>query len=205
MEFRKITFKNTESQKIYDKYMEQINSATKKLSETDRQDILMEMNSHIYESMSNCNNENEEKNNLQSVLEKIGDPKIVLKPLIAEKKLNQATRTFNPVHVFQAIVLNLSQGLIYVIFFILYTFLLSFGFLIAAKILYPANFGFFYKKGEIFQFGGYVSDQYIMSQEILGNWFIPLTFGLAVIFYVLITLFLKLNKILKRQRHAKIK
>lgn len=205
MEFRKIIFKNTESLKIYDKYMEQINSVTKKLSETDRQDILMEMNSHIYESLANNNSENDERISLLAVLDKLGDPKIALKPLIAEKKLNQATRTFNPVHVFQAIVLNLSQGLIYVIFFILYIFLLAFGFLIVAKIFYPDNFGFFYKKGVIFQFGGYVSDQNIINHEILGNWFFPVTFGLAVFFYVLITLFLKLNKILKRQRHAKIK
>lgn len=204
MEFRKITFKNPESQKIYDKYLEQIISATKKLSETDRQDILMEMNSHIYESLTNSSSENNEKNSLEAVLHKLGDPKIVLKPMIAEKKLNQATRTFNPVHVFQAVALNLSQGIMYIVFFILYLFLLSFGFLIIAKILFPSHFGFYYLKGEIFQFGGFVKDQNIIDHEILGNWFIPVTIALAVIFYFLITLLLRLKKVLKRKHREKI-
>lgn len=204
MEFRKITFKSAESQKIYDKYLEQISAATNKLAETDRMDIIMEMNSHIYESMAKSSSENDEKDNLISVLDKLGNPKIMLKPLIAEKKLNQATRTFNPVHVFQAVALNLSQGIMYVVFFILYLFLLSFGFLIVAKILYPSNFGFYYLKGEIFQFGGFVTNQNVVAHEILGNWFIPVTIALGLIFYFIITLLLRLNKVLRRKRQGKI-
>ena len=148
-EFKKIQFKNADSQKIYENYLKQIQSAIKKLNQEDQNDILMEMNSHIYESMSKNEDENDELKNLINTLDKIGIPNDVLKPLVAEKKLNQATKTFNPIYIFEALILNFSYGIIYFIFFILYLFLFSFVVLIFGKLFYPNNVGFFYKKGEI--------------------------------------------------------
>ena len=52
MEFKKIQFRSTDAQKIYENYLKQIQSATKKLSKEDQTDILMELNSHIFESIS---------------------------------------------------------------------------------------------------------------------------------------------------------
>ena len=94
MKFKKIQFKNADAQKIYENYLKQIYSATKKLSNEDQNDILMELNSHIYESKTKNNDESQEINNLLNTLERMGIPSEVLKPLIAEKKLNQATKTF---------------------------------------------------------------------------------------------------------------
>ena len=185
MEFKKIQFKNADSQKIYENYLKQIQSAIKKLNQEDQNDILMEMNSHIYESMSKNEDENDELKNLINTLDKIGIPNDVLKPLVAEKKLNQATKTFNPIHIFEALILNFSYGIIYFIFFILYLFLFSFVVLIFAKLFYPNNVGFFYKKGEIFQYGGFIENEKLQNYEILGNWFIPVTILLAILFYFL--------------------
>ena len=78
------------------------------------------MKTLIFESISKTENPASEISNLLNVLDKIGVPNDVLKPLVAEKKLNQAIRTFNPIHVFQAITLNISNGIIYFVFFILY-------------------------------------------------------------------------------------
>ena len=50
MKFKKIQFKNADAQKIYENYLKQIYSATKKLSNEDQNDILMELNSHIFEN-----------------------------------------------------------------------------------------------------------------------------------------------------------
>ncbi|WP_412850762.1 hypothetical protein ACL0VS_01080 [Chryseobacterium sp. PMSZPI] len=196
MEFKKIHFKNAEAQKIYEHYILQVQSATKKLSYEDQKDILMEINSHIYESTSRISEESEILN-LKNTLSRIGIPNEVLKPLIAEKKLNQATRTFNPIHIFQALTLNLSYGIIYCVFFILYLFLFSFVFLIFAKIFVPDHVGFYYKKGEIFQYGGFIQNEHLQQYEILGNWFIPVTLVLAIAFYFTIVLLLRLKKSLK--------
>ena len=146
--------------------------------------------------------ENDELKNLINTLDKIGIPNDVLKPLVAEKKLNQATKTFNPIHIFEALILNFSYGIIYFIFFILYLFLFSFVVLIFAKLFYPNNVGFFYKKGEIFQYGGFIENEKLQNYEILGNWFIPVTILLAILFYFLITLLLKLKKSMRKKKNV---
>ena len=202
MEFKKIQFKNTDAQNIYENYLKQIKSAVKKLNKEDQDDILMELNSHIYESMSKTSDENIETSNLIKTLDKIGIPNEILKPLIAEKKLNQATKTFNPIHIFQALVMNFSYGTIYFIFFILYLFLFSFIILIFGKLFYPNNVGFYYKQGEIFQYGGFVKNENLHNYEILGNWFIPVTIILGILSYLLITLLLKLKKSMRKKKNV---
>jgi hypothetical protein len=203
MEFKKIHFKDAEAQKIYEYYIKQIQAATKKLSHEDQNDILMEMNSHIYESMTKNGDENNELKNLLNTIDKIGDPKEILKPLIAEKKLNQAIKTFNPIHIFNALILNFSFGIIYFIFFILYLFLFAFPIFIIGKIFFPENIGCYYKKGVFFAYGGYFSEPDVQGDEILGNWFIPVTILLAVLFYFIITLLLKVEKSLRNKKKIK--
>lgn len=200
MEFKKIQFNDTAAKKIYEEYLRQIQSATKTLSKADQNDILMELNSHIYESLNQSDDHRDEVKNLTNTLSKIGIPSEVLKPLIAEKKLNQATKTFNPVHIFQALILNFSYGIIYFIFFVLYLFLFSFVALIFGKIFFPDHVGFYYKRGEIIQYGGFLTNKNIQQYEILGNWFIPTTIVLGMTFYFLITLLLKLKKSLSKRK-----
>lgn len=123
-----IVFKQTASQKIYNDYINRIKRTISPLSKEDWEDILMEFNSHIFEGLKRSV-EDSEVDNLLDVLEKLGAPEEVLKPLVAERKLNQATRTFNPLHVFKALVLNISNGIVYVFFALLYLILFGFIFL----------------------------------------------------------------------------
>lgn len=199
MTFKKIQFKNADAQRIYENYLKQIQSATKTISKEDQQEIQMELNSHIYESFtsSHIENPNDEVAVLLNVLEKIGIPSEILKPLVADRKLKQATKTFNPIHVFQALFLNLSFGIIYILFFILYLLLFAFSILILAKMIFPENTGFFYQKGEIFVYG-ITHNESILKYEVLGYWFIPITLVITVIFYFIITLLLKLKRNIKK-------
>lgn len=200
MEFKKIQFKSTESQRVYENYLKQIQSATKELDKENQNDILMELNSHIYESMSKIGDESNEVENIVNTLDKIGNPKEVLKPLIAEKKLSQATKTFNPVHVFRALILNFSYGAIYFFFFILYLFIFSFVLLIIGKVIYPDYVGLFYKEGEFLHYGGVFKYGEFQQYEILGGWFIPVTILIGIIFYFLLTLLLRLKNSLGKKR-----
>ena len=200
MELNKINFKNANAQKIYENYLLQIQLATKQLSKADQQDILMELNSHIYESLQK-NNEQDELSSLLIALEKIGIPNEVLKPLIADKKLRQATKTFNPIYVLQALALNISNGVIYFIFAILYMLLFGFIFLIVAKIFYPSSTGFFYKKDDLFAYGFVHINENNIKYEVLGNWFIPVTILLAILFYLIITALLKFKRYLNQNKN----
>lgn len=190
-----IIFKQTASQKIYDDYIKRIKRMVSDLPKEDRLDVLMEFNSHIYES-THQSNQTDEVDDLMDVLEKLGSPEEVLIPLKAEKKLEQATRTFNPIHVFKAIALNLGNGVVYIVFALLYLFLGAFVFCIFAKVWNPSDVGMFFSDGT-FQSLGMRSGHDVDSgqvYEVLGNWFIPVMIVISVIWYLFITLLLRIKK-----------
>lgn len=197
MRIEDIKFEQKASQRIYNDYMKRIRKATSSLSKINQDDIYMEFNSHIFESIQH-KKETNEIDALLDIIEKLGTPEEVLKPLVADRKLEQATKTFNPVHVFKALILNFTNGVSYIFFFILYLFLFGFVFLIFAKIFYPSLVGLYMKKDSfsVFVLGIVNPDYQIKNQtyEVLGNWFIPVMLLSIVLFYLLITLLLKLKK-----------
>ncbi|MGJ1430645.1 HAAS signaling domain-containing protein [Sphingobacterium spiritivorum] len=52
MKFKEIAFKDKNSKRIYLDYISRIQQATKSLDKTNQQEILLEINSHIYESIA---------------------------------------------------------------------------------------------------------------------------------------------------------
>ncbi len=189
---KNITFQHKASQKLYDNYIKRIKKQISTLPEDDKLDLLMEFNSHIYESLQKDNG-TLEIDNLVNTLDKLGNPEEVLKSTVADKKLIQATKTFNPIHIFKALALNIANGISYVFFSILYLFLLAFGFLIVQKIINPSKVGLFFEKGK-FAVLGRTSDT--NASEVLGSWFIPAMIISAITLYFIITLLLKFkNKI----------
>ena len=201
MKIENIKFNEVASQRIYNDYMKRVIKATNSLSTENQNDIYMEINSHIYESLQNNNNENENEIELTlDIIERLGIPEEVLKPLVADKKLEQATKTFNPIHIFKALILNFTNGISYVIFFILYLLLFGFVFLIFAKIIFPSEVGMFTQNNKIIAMG-YISIKDNQNvKEILGNWFIPFTFICIIVFYFLITFLLKFKKSINKQK-----
>lgn len=192
-----INFIESASTKIYEDYIRRIKRTTSKLTKEDRNEVLMEFNSHIYEGLQK-ENEGTEIDNLLHVIQSLGDPEDVLKPLIAEKVLAQATRTFNPIHIFKALVLNLANGISYIIFSILYLLLFGFGFMIVAKILNPKEVGLFFKEGQFMLLG--MMDELPVDgtiTEVLGGWFIAVMLFSAAVLYVLITLLLRAKQRMK--------
>ena len=192
MKIENIKFNQPASKRVYDGYMKRVIKVTDSLSKKNQDDIYMEINSHIFEAIHHKNQENE-IDTLLDILDKLGTPEEVLKPLVADKKLEQATKTFNPVHVFKALVLNFTNGISYVIFFILYLLLFGFVFLIFAKIVNPSEVGLHYKSNTSWILGT-TNDVNHGANELLGNWFIPCMLFLILLFYIIITLLLKFKK-----------
>lgn len=198
MRTEEIKFSQPASQRIYNDYMKRILKVTNSLSKEDKQDVYMEFNSHIFEALQHKNGANE-IDVLLDVIEKLGVPEEVLKPLLADKKLEQATKTFNPIHVFKALLLNLTNGFSYVFFFVLYLLLFVFVFLIFAKIKNPSEVGFWYKNSTSFVFGLSNKLNQGGQTELLGNAFIPVMLTSIILFYILITLLLKFKKSINNQ------
>lgn len=197
MRIEDIKFEQKASQRIYSDYMKRIKKATASLSKISQDDIYMEFNSHIFEAIQHKSQANE-IDSLLDIIEKLGAPEEVLKPLVADKKLEQATRTFNPVHVFKALILNFTNGISYVFFFVLYLFLFGFVFLIFAKIVKPCLVGLHMKDDSfsVFVLGIMSQEDKIKNHthEVLGYWFIPAMLLAIVVFYLFITLLLKFKK-----------
>ncbi len=190
-----IQFTNQTAQKLYSDYITRIKRTTQSLDKKDQEEILMELNSHIYEGLLQLDHKNEIEN-LVNLLDKLGAPEEVLKPLVAQKKLEQATKTFNPKHIFKALTLNLSNGVLYIVFAFLYLTLFGFVYLIIAKILHPNQVGLFFKEGKFHLLGIRNSHQVktLELTEVLGNWFIPTMLFIIVVLYILITLLLRMKR-----------
>ena len=121
--------------------------------------------------------------------------------MVAQKKLEQATKTFNPTHIFKALILNISNGVVYVFFALLYLTLFGFVFLIIEKIKNPDNVGLFFKNGHFHLLGTRKPDtlQALGLTEVLGSWFIPVMLLSIIVLYILITLLLRLKRKSKKK------
>jgi len=190
MKYKAIVFKDGNAQRVYDNYMKGIKNVVKPIPVAEREEVMMEFNSHIYECMQ-MNNDVSELESLLDSIDKLGAPDEVLKPLVADKLLEKATRSFNPIDVFKALVANLTNGVAYFIFFILYALLGTFVFLIFAK-MFNKEVGMYYREGK-FQAIGMVYGQE-GAVEVLGHWFIPVMILCIIFFYMVITLLLKIKK-----------
>lgn len=189
---KRIIFTTPAAQKIYDDYIKRVNRCIRLLSADDQRDTLMEINSHIHEATHAAVPE-DEITILLDTLEKLGAPEEVLQPLVAYKKTQQATRTFNPVHIMQAIRLNIANGAAYSILALFYLLSVSFCILIVLKIIYPSHTGLFMKNDKFFAFG-FTTELPQGLHELLGQLFIPVIILLTGVLYFLNTLLFRLLK-----------
>jgi len=189
---KRIIFTNPTAQKIYDDYFNRVKRCVSILSANDQLEMMMEFNSHIYEATSAATPSNE-VDVLVNTLEKLGAPEEVLQPVIAHKKVKQATRSFNPKHIIQALYLNISNGAGYFVFAVVYMLIIALGILIVLKLISPAHTGLFIQDDRFIAFG-YRTDLPSNVTELLGNWFIATVIMLMGAFYFLNTLLFRLLK-----------
>ena len=195
MNYKALKFDDSNAQRVYNNYMRRLQKVIKPIPAADREEVLMEFNSHIYEGIQS-NDEASELESLLDAIDKLGAPDEVLKPLVADKLLEKATRSFNPLDVLRALVANITNGVAYIIFFLLYSSLAIFIYLIYARLVYD-GVGLFYRDGEFSAFGRQSNTEGL--DEVLGPWFIPVMIVCIIVFYILITLLLKLKKIFNKK------
>ena len=182
-----IQFTDKNTQRIYNDYISRCKRSMHILSEKDREDCLLEINSHIYEYLE-ANTGKNELESLLNILDRLGAPEETLKEVVALKKTKEAIRTLYPKHVAQSIFLNIRNGIFYIILSVLAILVLLSPVLIILKLIYPKNTGCFY--GENYFFFGY-SDNIPILNEVLGNWFIPIIATMGTALYFLIIFLLK--------------
>ena len=189
---KRIIFTNPTAQKIYDDYFARVSRGISILPATDQRELLMELNSHVYEATHRGITGNE-VDILVDVLDQLGAPEMVLQPAVAYKKVQQAGRSFNPKHILQALYLNIANGAGFFVIGIIYLLILAFGSLAIIKLISPIHTGLFLQNGRLFVFG-YTSNLPEGLTELLGNWFIAVVILLMGVFYFLNTLLFRLLK-----------
>lgn len=105
------------------------------------------------------------------------------------------------VHLYKALFLNISNGISYLFFLLLYVSLFGFVFLIYAKINQPKGVGVYFRESS-YRAKGKLNPDYLAAtphNEVLGNWFIPTMFLATIICYLLITQLLKLKRIINHK------
>ncbi|SFW27875.1 DUF1700 domain-containing protein [Chitinophaga sancti] len=182
-----IEFKDPASQRVYNNYIARCKRVVKILSEQDQEECLMEINSYIYEFIND--HHGDEMTGLLNILDRLGDPEITLKEVVASKKIDQAIKTYNIKHLFQALFLNLRNGVAYVLLAIMTVMLVTFPVLIVMKLIMPAKTGLWV--GPYTFFFGIVHNNPAGIHEIAGNFFIPLVIILSILLYFLIITILK--------------
>jgi len=191
---KRIEFTDERAMSIYTDYMVRVERMTKILPKEDQNEILMELNSHIYEAVLQGSSKDTELNKLVDVITRLGAPEKTLAQLVADKKMNQALHTFNPVHLIKALALNVSNGIVYVAFFILYLLLAVSSLLIVLKCIYPQNTGIFLHNGYLSAIGFIGNSAQGNLTEIAGWAFIPMVVAYLLICYFALTLLLKLRR-----------
>lgn len=189
-----IEFNNSSSREVYNNYIARCKKATKVLSDADREECLLEINSHIYEYIQD-HTATDELENLKTVLQQLGEPEVTLKEYVAAKKIDQAVTTFNPKHLIQALYFNIRNGIMYIFLSVLTLFFCCFFLLAVFKIIYPNNVGFYYSDDN-FMFGyTTIPDP---ANELLGFWFSPLMLVISALLYLLCVFILKGIKKVKK-------
>jgi uncharacterized membrane protein len=189
-----IEFNSPDARHIYEDYIKRSKKQVAVLSEAEQEECLMEINSHIYEALQSEGGDNEVEN-LRNILKRLGMPEEIFPDIVAEIKINQAIKTYNPKHLVHALLLNIRRGFIYVLLSILTLFLATFPILLIMKLILPQHTGLFIGDGSV-SFGVFRNHEGM--KEILGYWFIPIVVLLFTLLYFLIFLLLKQTKRIKR-------
>jgi hypothetical protein len=188
--------KTESGKKIYDLYFKRVQRVVSILPLGDKKDIQMEVDSHLFESMA-AQPEADEVTSLLNAIQKLGEPEDYLAAVVAERKTKQATRSFNPLHVYSALALQMGRGVTnsikYTFFGLLYLFIFTFGLLSLLKFIFPENVGYFKSPNGYAAFGFLSNPNNIEgSSEVLGYWFVPLCLFSALILYLLTTFLMRI-------------
>jgi hypothetical protein len=194
-----IKLQNSVSRRIWENYSKQINRIIKPLADKQKEEILLELQSHLYESMANDCAADEESRVLNAI-EKLGDPNVFLQPIVKDKLLYNTLKSLSPVNVLLLFFKNLFSGIKKFV----YSILIGVGYLISSILFLAGFFKIFYHEVGFYYFGppwykffiGVVDIKVNKNgKELLGFWLIPLGIGASIlIYYGLTKLLNRLNK-----------
>lgn len=105
--------KNPIAQKVWNNFDRELLHKLKPLPEEEKEDIRLEILSHLFDSASNDEGESEEIR-LINAIERLGEPESYLEPLVHDILLMQKARRGNPLAIIESLLNNAKRGLFHV-------------------------------------------------------------------------------------------
>jgi uncharacterized membrane protein len=199
---KKSNFNQEEAYRVYHAYIEHAKKVVAGLPADDAEDIINEIDSHIFEAFNDAAYISSEKERIEMVVRNLGSPESYLKPIIAEKELHRAVDKYNAIGILKGIWSTILTGSRYALLSVMYIFILGAGVVIIAKILYPHKTGLFVNDGH-FAGLGFMAQINSDATELLGYWLIPVMIVAIIVFYYFITFLLK--QLLRMKKRVKNK
>lgn len=186
-------FSETVAEKIWKDYFRRVNRCSKALGAEEQQELVLEIQDHLLESFKQETGATEAERLLDAI-EKIGDPESFIKPLVADKLLTKASKTFNPKTIvkglFQYLSISIRNFLFALLFTVGYLASIAMGLMALLKPFFPQHIGLIIYENGDFVFGIDVDITGAVG-EVLGYWIIPIGAALCVFIYLGLTRLLK--------------
>lgn len=174
--------------KMWNAYFSEFDRLSAPLGE-EGPELRSELERHVLESIGAQTATGDPAQQLKAALERLGRPIDYLHPVLGERYIFRATRTYSPVAVgkglFHTILAGGGRLLTASLFGLGYLFITVLIVIALSKPFWPDNVGLFrapdgtIAAGIVAETAGY--------QEVLGWWSIPVALGLAVLIYLLLT------------------
>lgn len=182
-------FSDKLAQKIWDQYFRRVRWFSKSINFKLQEELKLEIQDHLYESFTRETGESEAER-LLNAIDRIGDPEEYIKPMIAEKLLVNASKTFNPKTIVKGLYYYIWGGVkkffITILFGVGYIISFISGFLVVLKLFFPNTSGLLIHKNGGFALG-IIDDIKDIKTDVLGYWIIPIGIILSVGIYLVLT------------------
>lgn len=182
-----------ESVRVYTNYLRNLELLLRPLTPNDREEVIREIESHIYEMMSREDQSLNEVSRLLNAMDAMGEVSQMVDPIVADKTIEYASHSLNPTRLLTAFANNSGYKLrqlvllsFYSLFHVLALLVLS---LSLVKSFNPAV-GVHVGEGGIFVLG--TVDEASRAREVLGYWIIPISILIATGCYWLALQLLKM-------------
>lgn len=179
--------------RIWRDYFARVETMLQPLDADQRLETVRELKSHVFEHLQQLEGQNE-VSNLLDAIEKLGQPEEFLKPVVAGKLLDAATRSYNPRKLFSGLMykrrLSLGHAVLSLLFAIGYFFLFLFLLIAVFKIPFPDSVGLFQSGPGDYVLG--IPGNTTGMTDLLGLWTVPVALLITGILYVGLTKLLQL-------------
>jgi hypothetical protein len=186
-------FNNAVTKKIWSQYDKRLHYLLRRTNKEEKEELLLEIKSHLLESFNQDSAESEEER-LLNAIDRMGEPEIYLRPLIADKYMSRASKTLSPKDVIKGLYYSLFTGFKKAVI----SFLLGMGYILVfglAAIAICKPFFPNYAGVILFNDGSMTAGLSFNSSGVkidyLGYWVIPIAAGLAVLIYIGLTKYLR--------------